>query len=200
MTESAQRQYIRDNYLKVPIKTIAGHIGRSQTFVRGQMVREKLIVPPEIVEQRKKDSRYQPGQTAHNKGVPMHQWMSDESMERVKATQFQEGHLPHNTREDGALSVRYTHGYPYWWIRVELGHWKMLHRVLWEEMHGPIHSDCNIQFRNGDTLDVRLGNLHMINRKYQIRVNMNGGRTLPPELQRSIELTYKLKDKIKSRS
>jgi hypothetical protein len=36
MTEEQQLEYIQENYLAIPIKRIAKHIERSQTFVRGR--------------------------------------------------------------------------------------------------------------------------------------------------------------------
>jgi len=155
MTIQEQKQFIKEHYLDVSIKGIARNIGRSQTFVRAEMNRQGLVVPKHILEQRKKDSQYKKGQEPANKGVPIKEWMSKEGLESSRNTRFKKGHKPHNTREDGDISIRQdTDGRYYKHIRISLSNWQLLHRHIWEQHNGPIPKDHVLVFKNGDSLDV----------------------------------------------
>lgn len=197
MTEPEQRQHIRDNYLTTPVKRLATEVGRSHTFVVAQMKRENLIVPREVIEQRKRDSYFRKGHSTWNKGMLQVDYLSEEAIEAIRRTQFKPGQAPHNTREDGDLSFRVGRkGYGYWYIRTEKGNWEVLHRLIWEAVHGPIPHGCNIQFKDNDTNNVNTENLYMVNRRQQAAVNKSGGNELPFPLRRAIELTLKLKHTI----
>jgi len=195
MNEEQQKQYIRDNYLEIPSKRIAKQIGRSDCFVRGFMKREGLVVPHEIVEKRKRQSRFQKGATPVNKGKKQEEFMSQEAIERTKKTRFKKGRKPHNTNYDGHISIRNSKGRPYKWIRVAEGEYVLLHRKIWEEAKGLIPDSCNIQFKDGNTLNCELSNLYLIEKKYQASINHSGLSKMPPELIESTILLTKLKHK-----
>ena len=197
MTEPEQRQYIRDNYLTTPVKRLATTVGRSYTFVIGQMKREGLVVPRDVIEQRKRDSYFRKGHSTWNKGMLQVDYLSEEAIATTRKTQFRPGHEPHNIGEDGNLSFRIGRkGYGYWYIRTEKGNWEVLHRLIWEAVHGPIPRGYNIQFKDNDPHNVNTDNLYMVNRRQQAAVNKAGGNELPFQLRRAIELTLKLKHTI----
>lgn len=197
MTQAEQIQYIKDHYLNTPVKRLAREIGRSGCYVYAEMKRQGLVIPKKVIEARKRVGRFKKGQKPINKGKKQHEFMSPEAIERTKATRFQKGNRPHNTRADFALSIRSSHGRNYYWIRVALSKWVLLHRYLWELHYGTIEKGMNIQFRDGNPLNCNIDNLYTINRKYQVRVNKQGGNQLPQHTQETIELIYKLQDKIK---
>ncbi|MCL5990557.1 MAG: HNH endonuclease [Bacteroidetes bacterium] len=91
------------------------------------------------------------------------------------ATEFKKGHLPHNTKADGVISIRLSHRndnpIPYKWIRVSLRKWELLHRYLWIQRYGKIPKGYNIIFKNGNTLDCRLNNLAMVSRDEHLQMN-----------------------------
>jgi len=190
--EQAQKEFIRKNYLSIPIKSMARIIGRSQTFVKGYMDRNFLVVPREVIEERKRLSQFSKGHKPFNKGLKRDQFLNKGALERVKATQFKSGHLPHNTKHDGAISIRESKGIPYAYVRTSVGKWRLLHREVWKQTHGSIPKGFNVQFKDGNTLNCQCDNLYLIHRKHQAVVNKHGGRSLPHELVRAITLTQKL--------
>lgn len=107
------------------------------------------------------DGKFKKGQR------PINQWavMDTKSREKIKATWFQKGHLPHNTKHDGAITCRNG----YYWIRISLGKWEQLHRHLWKKTHGPIPKGMLITFKDQDSMNCVLENLEMISKKENLR-------------------------------
>ena len=105
-TENEQN-FIRENYLLFPVKRVAKMVGRSEYGVANYLRRNNLVVPPELVEQRKKDSQIKKGAIPPNKGKKLTAYCSPEAIERMRSTQFKKGNLPFNTAEcDGAIRIR----------------------------------------------------------------------------------------------
>lgn len=196
MTQAEQIEYIKEHYLDTPVKRIALEIGRSSCYVYAEMKRQDLAIPKEIMKDRKRAGQFKKGQEPPNKGKKQHEFMSPEAIEKTKATRFQKGNRPHNTRADFALSIRKSKGRPYYWIRVALSKWVLLHRYLWELHYGEIEKGMNIQFKDGDSLNCNIENLYAIDRKYQLTVNNKGGKKLPYETKALIHIIEQLKDKI----
>lgn len=72
-------QFIKDNYLTMPVKTIAAAIGKkSDITVRTRMKQLGLVIPKEIIDQRKKDSYFKKGSIPINKGKKQSEYMSPE--------------------------------------------------------------------------------------------------------------------------
>ena len=59
-------QFIRDNYLTMPAKRIAKEINRSGCYVFNRLKNLGLVVPVEIIEQRKAESRFKQGTPSKN--------------------------------------------------------------------------------------------------------------------------------------
>lgn len=89
---------------------------------------------------------------------------------RSRETRFKKGAFPHNRDRDyyvlGALRVN-ADGYIDMRISFEPGArgWRALHRILWEDAHGPVPTGYALRFRNGDRLDCELANLELISRR-----------------------------------
>lgn len=197
MNIEQQKEYIRKHYLSIPIKRIARHIGRSQTFVRSEMKRQGLVVPPALAAARKRRSQFEKGQPAFNKGKKQHEFMSPEAIERTKKTRFKPGNEPHNTKYDYAISSRIdSNGNRYYWIRIEKAHWVLLHRYLWELAYGSVPEGHLVQFKDGNSQNVHLDNLYLTTRDKQAVVNKLGGHDIPYELRKTINLIYQLKSEI----
>lgn len=47
--------------------------------------------------------------------------------------------------------------------------WKLAHRVIWEEAHGPIPDGCVVVFRDGNQANLALGNLELITTAEKMR-------------------------------
>lgn len=93
---------------------------------------------------------------------------------KANATSFKRGSEPHNTKHDGAISIRQKQGEkPYKYIRVGASKWMLLHRHIWEQANGPIPSDSLVTFVDGDTMNCELSNLNLITKAENAKRNSN---------------------------
>jgi hypothetical protein len=170
--------YLHANYLIMPVKKMASSLNRSGVGVIGRLRQLGLVIPPEIIEQRKRDSRIQAGNTPMNKGRKQSDYMTPDAIARTAATRFKKGNLPHNTKEaDGEISIRGKKDEPpYKYIRVALGKWILLQRHNWEAINGPIPKG-HCLWCLGDTLDCSPANWELITRK-ENRIRNSGTRDL----------------------
>ena len=115
--------------------------------------------------------RFQKGATPPNKG----QKVDEETYAKIKHTFFQPGQEPHNTKHDGAISIRRdtSTGKPYKYIRLAKGKWEQYHRWLWKKEHGPIPRNYVIAFIDGDSMNCDINNLKAITRRENIMRNQN---------------------------
>lgn len=166
--------FIKKNYLTMPIKTMERSIGRSFCGIHGRLKSLGLVIPPEIVAQRVLDSTFKKGQIPANKGKKM----SPEQKEKCKHTFFQKGHLPGNTiGEVGAISIR-TYGvrngdssYKIQYIQHEYLKWKPLHIHNWENQNGQVPKGFCLWFKDGNQMNAEVENLELITRKENMQRN-----------------------------
>jgi hypothetical protein len=122
---------------------------------------------------------------------------------RPNAGQFKKGSLPHNTSKvgDGDITIRTDHkdrnGRQYKWIRLELGRWELLQKVIWEEENGKVPEGYCLWFIDGNSLNCTLENLELITRAENI--NRNWHSKYPQELKNSILKLSKIKKIIKTK-
>lgn len=118
-------------------------------------------------EKRASFGRFEKGMRAWNKGK--------RGCHNGSSTSFRPGHQPHNTRHDGAISVRRdSHsGIYYKYIRLSLGKWVLLHRHIWQQHHGDIPRGMVITFRDGDQMNCSIHNLLMMSKADNLRRNYN---------------------------
>jgi len=115
-------------------------------------------------------TEFKPGQKSWNKGTRY--TPGGRSVE----TQFKPGHWPAGKDRDyyvlGALRVN-ADGYIDMRTSFEPGRlgWTALHRILWEDAHGPIPPGHAVCFINGDPLDCELANLELVSRADLLRRN-----------------------------
>lgn len=161
-------EILKENYLTIPEKRLAKYIKRSDCFVCIRLRQLGLVIPPEIIAQRKIDSQIKKGSKPLNKGKKWDDFMSKEAQERSRTTTFKKGHLPKNTLRDKVITIRYDHknrgGAAYKYIRISLGKWMPLHKYYWEEKHGPIPAGHCLWFKDGNSLNCDLSNLELITR------------------------------------
>jgi hypothetical protein len=162
-------EFIRDNYLALPVKFMADIMGHWDIVIQRRIKRLGLKIPKWLIEQRKKESQIQPGHVPPNKGKRQVDYMSKEAIEATRATRYKKGDLPLNTLYDGAIVVRHNHkergNKPYKWIRISQAKWKMLHVYNWEKKYGPVPAGHIIVFKNGDTMKCGVRNLQCITRQ-----------------------------------
>lgn len=81
-------------------------------------------------------------------------------------TEFKAGQLPVNTVPIGTVVVA-SIGYKKVKVSDDRTHhsrfnWRFVHRLVWEEHHGPVPKGHVIAFKNGDKLDTRIENLELV--------------------------------------
>lgn len=122
---------------------------------------------------------------------------------RMRQTQFKKGGFPVNRDPDyyviGALRIN-TDGYIDMRTSFAKGAkgWTGLHRVLWQDARGPIPKGYALVFKDGDQLNVELGNLELITRRELMR--RNSVHNLPAPLASTIQLLGQLKRRINERA
>ncbi|HUR65502.1 MAG TPA: HNH endonuclease signature motif containing protein [Chitinophagaceae bacterium] len=169
----AQDRIIKKKYLSVPSKTLADKLGISDTKLRLRLKQLNLVIPQEIIEQRKKDSQIKPGSISPNKGKKI----SAEAYEKSKDTMFKKGHVPHNSVgfKDGDIRIRLYHldrgEKPYKFIRLSKRKWVPLHKHKWENKNGKMPPGHCLWFKDGNTLNCRLSNLELITRAENMHRN-----------------------------
>lgn len=194
-------KFIKENYLTMPVKTIAGELGRiGDTFVRTRLKRLGLVIPKEIIEQRKRDSRFPPGSIPMNKGLKQTEYMTEEQINKTSRTRFKKGDLPVNTLYDGKITKRKDtlktgEVIYYKWIRISIANWKMLHVFNWEKENGSVPEGYILVFKDGDRMNCEPSNLDLIT----LGENMlrNSIQNYPGEVRNLMVATGKLKSKLK---
>lgn len=184
--------YLRQNYLSLPADIMAKAIGKSKFGTRYRMKILGLVVPQEIIEER----RYRGLNNGNgwNKGRKQSEYMSAEMIARMAKTQFKKGHKPHNTRQDGDLCLR-CDGYV--WVRTALAVWELLHRVIYQQHHGvQLDTADNIIFLDGNRQNFEITNLKCVTNEELM--SMNTIHRYPDDLKQAMKALAKLKRKIKA--
>lgn len=154
-------------------KIVARKLNRSVSSVYGLAHNLKIKKSKEWWEKEKKrlacnllkygnPFRFKEGQAVWNEGV------KGLSYPGSQKTQFKKGH--YSTRWKGYYNGKITlrrkrNGRLIKVIRLARGKWEYYQRYLWKKKHGSIPRGKIIAFKNFDSLDCRLSNLMMINRK-----------------------------------
>jgi len=182
---------ITNEYLKMPIKTLARKINKSDTYVKSRLKRLGLIIPEDIIQERKIASRKKPGDIPKNKGKRQIDYMSRESIEKTAATRFKKGQIPHNAVGFKDLDIVTRNGHkdrnspPYKWIRLSLGKWEMYHVYLWKQHNGQIPDGHIIVFKDKNTLNTVIDNLECITKKENMI--RNSIHQYPEEIKKTIQ-------------
>lgn len=119
-------QFLLDNYLTIPAKTMSRMLGRSESAARQRMYRIGAIPPPEVAARFKKQSQFKTSQRPFNKGKKM----PPDVYEKVKETFFKKGNLPHNALPDLAEVVRKEKDKSYILIKLP-GERKLVFKHVW---------------------------------------------------------------------
>lgn len=190
--------FIKDNYLKIPVKTMAKQLNRSGCGISGRLKALGLIIPKKLAEKRKKDGMFRKGQEPPNKGKKQSEYMSAEAIEKIKATRFKKGHIPHN-----AVPVyeerlyKDTNGREY--IMIKLPNRRKLqykHIWLYEKSNGKTPEGYNVVFKDGDTKNCVLSNLECISNTENMY--RNSKHNYPKEIIPSLVLNKQIEHKLNS--
>lgn len=196
---------LRMLYADTPTDGIAAVLGRSlsTTFQRARKLgigkSEVYLASPAAGRTNGRQgigTRFTKGHVPANKGLRRPGYAPG----RMKETQFKKGQFPFNHDPDfyvlGALRVN-ADGYIDMRVSFEKGAlgWKVLHRILWEDEHGPVPEGYALTFKDHDKLNVELANIEMISRADLAR--RNSIHNLPPELKGAITALGALKRRIR---
>ena len=176
-----EQRFILENHGKLSLREIAAALGRTKSSVTGHLRRIGVRLPEDVRTSRKRIGCFKPGGVPFNKGKKGHM--------KANATSFRKGNQPHNTKHDGAESIRVdTTGRQYRYIRLAKAKWVPLHRHLWEQANGPVPAGYIVVFRDGNSLNCELSNLELISRAENVRRNHNR-----PKAAESMKKRWKIK-------
>lgn len=107
--------------------------------------------------------------------------MPPDTYEKVQRTMFRPGNAPHNTKYDGAITIRDRNRLPTLYIRLASGKWKPLAHHLWETHYGPIPPGHVVIHQDGNRMNCEPHNLRLLIRAENMQRNVNrekAGRTM----------------------
>ena len=194
-----EKRIVREMYPDHLASEIAAMIGKTVSGVQ-QMARSMGVrASKERVAETGRRTAQNPNSIASRFGKGHVSWnngkkMDPEVYERIKHTMFKKGHVSANRRPVGSERVS-VDGY----VEVKVAEpnkWRLKHRVMWEAADGPIPAGHNVQFRNGNSQDVRLENLFLISRTEQMRDKNSIHARYPEELKQLIRLKGSIKRQI----
>lgn len=105
--------------------------------------------------------RFEKGMKAYNKGMKITDYMSDEAIEKSKATRFKKNRVPHNYVPVGT-EVFSPDGY----VKVKIAEhrWVLKARYVWEQHNGPIPKGSVILHRDQNKSNDDISNLVLVTR------------------------------------
>lgn len=148
---------VKDN-LHLTDREIGLLIGRETSKVKAFRDRYRMLKSPE-------QQHFQKGMKPWNKGIKYDGGCKD--------TRFKPGQLPPNTKHDGCITIRYGNSRPYYYIRLAMSKWKLLHRHIWEQQKGEIPKGYIIIFKDKNSLNCDINNLMCISRREHVKMNAN---------------------------
>lgn len=163
--------YLREHYPNTKIKDIVPVLGFSERTIEGKAFRLGLSKTEEFKRRMGLEGNFQNGHQPWNKGMKGVSFGNS-------STQFKKGMLPHNTKEDGTITVRKDKQENYHeHIRISLDNWIPMKHKVWIDHHGPIPKGNVIRVIDGDTMNSKIENLEMISQK-ENRIRNAGVRDL----------------------
>jgi len=187
-----QEAKIRREYLNKPIKPLAEEMNITYGRIMRLLKKWGLEIPKEIRESRKRSGMYSKGHVSFNKGMKQYEFMSPEQIEKSRATRFQPGRLPHNTKYDGHERIS-KDGYVE--IRLRLGVYKLKHLHEWEKINGKLPEGHILNCINGDKTNCCPENWRLISREENML--RNSKHQFPKEIIPSMILIGKITKTIK---
>lgn len=188
----AEDQLVRDFYPEVPTRLLAIllHRGASAVYQRARTLEvgksEAFLASPLSGrtghDDRGRAGRFRKGLRPWNAGRKG--WQAGG---RAAETQFRPGHRPSNWKPIGH-ERRCRDGYL--WRKVRDGsspstyNYEPVHKLLWEEAHGPIPEGHAVAFNNGNKNDLRVENLELVTRGELMRRNTR--HRYPKDINRAI--------------
>lgn len=198
-TES-ELNYLRKHYPNERTIDIGIHLGRTENAVNRKAYELQVKKTREFMRKQLEGGaayRFKKNHNTHNKNKKWNEWMSEESRNKLLKTTFKKGNQPHNTLEDGAITIRADKSRKnYYFIRLEKAKWIALHVHLWKQHHGEIPKGKIIVFKDNNPMNCTIENLEAITRIENMKRNTI--HRYPNELKQTIKLLKNVKSKLKS--
>ena len=187
--------FLKRNYKKIPAKRMSVILGRTESTARQRMKLLGIVVPPDIVQKFKDESRFKKGNISFNKGKKQTEFLSAEAIERCRIGQFKKGHISANKKPLGYMRVNKD---GYMEIKTqEPNVFEAYHRLMWEETFGTIPDGKIVRFVTKDRMNVHPFNLELIDRK--INMEKNSIHAMPEDLRKAVQMMGALNRQINKR-
>jgi len=186
--------FIKENYPAMGMKQLAAKLNRCNSFISHAIHQMGMtdIVKANIIA-----SRIALGSTPANKGKKITEYMSPEAIAATAKNRFKKGHTPGNTLHNGAITLRVKSNNckeKYYFIRLSLGKWDLLHRHLYRQHYGDIPKGYVVAFKDGNSLNCEIDNLELLTRKQNML--RNSIMNLDPAIRTNNFLIKKIQQKI----
>lgn len=188
-----QEQKIRTEYLIKSYKLLARELGISDGRVKRLLKKWGLKLSRKIVEKRRRSTQFKKGNISMNKGKKQIEYMTKEGIERSKATRFQPGSKPANTKYDGYERID-EDGY----VLMRIGNDKFVHKhtYQWKKKNGKIPKGHCLNCVDGNRANCDPDNWKLVSR--QEHMLKNSKHKFPKEVIPSMVLLGKIAKKIKN--
>lgn len=117
------------------------------------------------------------GESVHHKAQTLKLKRTRASVDKIRQrvcsqTFFPKGHLPHNTKSDGEVSIRVYKGKRQKHVRVSLAYWMPLQNFNWEQVNGPIPDGMVLRCLSADAMNCNPDNWEPVNRVDHLEKNI----------------------------
>jgi len=183
---------LRKEYPHKKTRTVAALLGVTESICYSRATKrlglkktQEYLQSPDACRLRRGDNvgaayRYPKGHIPANKGRKG--WCPPGS----EATQFKPGQTPVNIKPIGSTRICSKDGYILIKMREGLRAWDLLHKVIYERMHGPVPYTHVVTFNDGNKLNVSILNLRAISKKENVL--RNGVHSYGPEIAQLYQL------------
>lgn len=123
--------------------------------------------------ERLKPYQYEKGHKNPHKGMKQTEFMSQEAIEKCKATHFKKGKIPPCTKPIGFERIKQDRltDKPYLWRKVAEHSWRMVQYINWEAKYGQIPEDHFLTCKDKNTLNVDADNWVSVTRSEHLQRN-----------------------------
>lgn len=144
---------------------MAKMLGRTEGTARQRMRILGIVVPSEIIQKFKDDSRFKKGQTPPNKGKKM----PPELYKKCAPTMFKKGQVSVNKKPVGSERIDKD---GYYWVKTKNPRtWRMKHVLLWEKKRGKVPKGMIVIFKDKNRANIKISNLKIITRSQHMKRN-----------------------------
>lgn len=116
------------------------------------------------------------GESVHSKAQTLKLKRTRAAVEKIREricshTYFSKGHIPHNTKTDGEITIRVFNGKSQKHVRISMAYWVPLQIFNWEQVNGSVPEGMVLRCISGDTLDCMPNNWELISRSEHLEKN-----------------------------